>query len=107
MDYNNLFNTLVYEDGLNERSDQGPDSLPRTDLPGGEMTHPVRSDSLSTRLPPAAPSSYRGVGRGGTVLVQTDSSKAPTVLRTSTNLAADVDAADVGEMMARLRALRA
>lgn len=72
------------------------------------MTQLGRSDSLlNSRLPSTAPSSYRNVGRGGTVLVQTDSGKAPTVLRTSTNQAADVDAADLGEMMARLRALRA
>jgi hypothetical protein len=41
------------------------------------------------------------------VLVQTDNGKKATVLRTSTNMAADVDANDLGEMMARLRALRA
>jgi hypothetical protein len=43
--------------------------------------------------------------RSGTVLVQTDAGKSP-VLRTRTNVAADVDADDLGELMARLRALR-
>ncbi|KIM32028.1 hypothetical protein M408DRAFT_327389 [Serendipita vermifera MAFF 305830] len=110
--YNDLFNTLVYEDGLNEQFDQGAESppppLPQASFPRSGVDPPGRSDSLSPhRLPSAAPSSYRGTGRGGTVMVQTDSGKAPTVLRTSANLAADVDAADLGEMMARLRALRA
>jgi hypothetical protein len=39
-------------------------------------------------------------------LVQTDAGKS-TVLRTSSNFAADIDADDLGEVMARLRSLRA
>jgi hypothetical protein len=65
------------------------------------------NSGLSANCLAAPPSAYRPTGRGGTVLVQIHNSKKATVLRTSTDMAADVDEDDLGEMMAWLRALRA
>jgi len=104
--YNDLFNTLVYEEGLGNRQDPALDHPVPTEFPETDTATEAAS-SLSANHLAAPPSAYRPTGRGGTVLVQTDNSKKATVLRTSTNMAADVDEDDLGEMMARLRALRA
>jgi hypothetical protein len=106
VEYNDLFNTLVYEEGLGNRQDSTVDHPPPTEFPETDTATEANSGLSPNRLA-APPSAYRPTGRGGTVLVQTDNSKKATVLRTSTNMAADVDEEDLGEMMARLRALRA
>lgn len=107
--YNDLFNTLVYEEGQGNRQDLSLDHRPPplpTEISNTDMATAATSDPHPNRVP-APSSAYRAAGLGGTVLVQTDNGKKATVLRTSTNMAADVDANDLGEMMARLRALRA
>jgi hypothetical protein len=104
--YNDLFNTLVYEEGLGNREDPASDHPLPTEFADTDTATEATSGLSANRLA-APPSAYRPTGRGGTVLVQTDNNKKATVLRTSTNMAADVDGDDLGEMMARLRALRA
>jgi hypothetical protein len=104
--YNDLFNVLVYEtaaaDGQSSLAPPVP-LLPSSSSPSTPNAGP--SSASRTNLTVPGTSGDNGI-RSGTVLVQTDAGKS-TVLRTSSNFAADIDADDLGEVMARLRALRA
>jgi hypothetical protein len=104
--YNDLFNVMVYEtaaaDGQSSLAPPVP-LLPSSSSPSTPNAGP--SSASHTNLTVPGTSGGNGV-RSGTVLVQTDAGKS-TVLRTSSNFAADIDADDLGEVMARLRALRA
>ncbi|CCA76511.1 hypothetical protein PIIN_10504 [Serendipita indica DSM 11827] len=82
-------------------------SPPVPQLPASAET---RMPSNRSNLLVPGSSSHGGqagaTARGGTVLVETDAGRS-TVLRTSTNLAADVDAEDMSEVMTKLRSLKA
>ena len=106
--YQDLFNSLVYSTASFDA--QSPTDIPPPvpPLPSSVDNRPALNRS---NLLVPGPSTYGGQAgnngaRGGTVLVETDAGKS-TVLRTSTNIAADVDAEDMSEVMARLRALKA
>ncbi|KAG8826522.1 hypothetical protein FRC17_008195 [Serendipita sp. 399] len=105
--YQDLFTSMVYE-----AEDQFPaDSPPVPPLPAsarGSRTNAPSATNIRANLtvPGMQGVPVTGNPKSGTVLVQTDKGKA-TVLRTSTNLAADIDADDLENVMSRLRALKA
>lgn len=100
--YNDLWNALIYSEDPQFSTATVP---PVPALPGASPLAPKAgpSSSNASRTNLVVPSN--GLSRSGTV-VQTDTGKA-TVLRTSANFAADIDAEDLGEVMDRLRALKA
>ena len=104
VEYNNLFNALVYDDGTANKQEPESERVPALLT---DTVNAVTTDVAQNHIAGPALSSYRGMGQGGTVLVQTENGRKATVLRTSANVAADVDANDLGEVMARLRALKA
>ncbi|KAG8771365.1 hypothetical protein FRC16_005943, partial [Serendipita sp. 398] len=107
--YQELFTSMIYgaEEHVLSDSPQGHPPLstsgkgPRDNVPGVTGRTNLAVPGMTVQGGPVT-----GNPKSGTVLVQTDRGKA-TVLRTSTNLAADVDAEDMGEVLARLRALKA
>lgn len=103
---------MVYVDsGENQDVPAVPSRTPNN-ISGAPSAYnpPNRSTSITRNgsAPPAVGVSRSQVNlaRTAAVTVQTDSGKA-TVLRTSANVAADVDADDLDEVMNRLRALKA
>jgi hypothetical protein len=99
--YNDLFNSMVYGIGTVDSPSGIPPVPSNVASPSSSRSNPPSAWNNSHLAVPSASG-----GRGGAVTVETDTGK-NTVLRTSTNLAADVDAEDLHEVMARLRALRA
>ncbi|CAG7854141.1 SubName: Full=Uncharacterized protein {ECO:0000313/EMBL:CCA68941.1} [Serendipita indica DSM 11827] len=105
--YQDLFNTMVYGTASLDTQSSTDASPPVPQLPASAET---RMPSNRSNLLVPGSSSHGGQAgatcRGGTVLVETDAGRS-TVLRTSTNLAADVDAEDMSEVMTKLRSLKA